>query len=103
MSWKLGDVVRFAHQAKTGPDRRITALAEKWDGQFVEMDGMSGQYAAHLFVRGEDVMAITHDDIENWFTYHSPTDEQLPKYKAIREAGKMLAKTIGDNTPVSCF
>jgi hypothetical protein len=44
---------------------------------------------------------ITDQDIDNWFTYHSPTPEQLPKYQAIREAGKHLAKTIMDNTPSS--
>jgi hypothetical protein len=40
-------------------------------------------------------------DLENWFTYHSPTPDQLPKYQAIRDAGKSLAQTIVDNTPAS--
>lgn len=44
---------------------------------------------------------ITDDDIENWFTYHSPNSEQLPKYQAIREAGKNLATVILDNTPTT--
>ena len=44
---------------------------------------------------------ISDNDLENWFTYHSPTAEQLPKYQAIREAGKALARVIVDNTPSS--
>lgn len=44
---------------------------------------------------------ITDDDIENWFTYHSPKAEQVPKYAAIRDAGKRLASVILDSTPPS--
>lgn len=39
--------------------------------------------------------------LENWFTYHSPTAEQIPKYLKIREAGLAFAKAIRDNTPAS--
>jgi hypothetical protein len=39
--------------------------------------------------------------LTNWFTYHSPTPDQLPKYQAIREAGLNLAKVINDNSPAS--
>jgi hypothetical protein len=46
-------------------------------------------------------MTISAQDLENWFTYHSPTDEQLPKYQAIRNAAKALASTIVANTPPS--
>lgn len=44
---------------------------------------------------------ITNEQLENWFTYHSPTAEQLPKYQAIREAGLNLAQVIVDNSPAS--
>lgn len=44
---------------------------------------------------------ITQQDLNNWFTYHSPTAEQLPKYKAIRDSGKVLAMIILENTPAS--
>jgi hypothetical protein len=37
--------------------------------------------------------------IENWFQYHSPSPSQLPKYQAIRDAGKKLALAILQNTP----
>ena len=33
-------------------------------------------------------------DIDNWFTYHSPTPEQLPKYQHLRDEAKALAHTI---------
>jgi hypothetical protein len=46
-------------------------------------------------------MTITVADLDNWFTYHSPTAEQLPRYQAIRDSGKALAKTILENTPAS--
>lgn len=36
--------------------------------------------------------------LQNWFTYHSPSADQLPKYQAIREAGLNLAKVISDNS-----
>ncbi len=41
---------------------------------------------------------ITNAQLENWFTYHSPSPEQLPKYQAIRAAGLNLAEIIRDNT-----
>jgi hypothetical protein len=44
---------------------------------------------------------ITDKDLENWFTYHSPTPDQPPKYLEIREAGLAFAKVIIANTPSS--
>ena len=38
-------------------------------------------------------------DINNIFTYHSPSAEQLPKYEAIRAKAKELGQVIVDNTP----
>ena len=37
----------------------------------------------------------------NWFSYHAPTEEDLPKFKAIRDAGFTLAKAIVDSSPAS--
>jgi hypothetical protein len=42
---------------------------------------------------------ITDLDIEHWFTYHKPLSTQVPKYEALRDAGKALAKAILKNTP----
>lgn len=44
---------------------------------------------------------ITQVDIDNWFTYHSPTANQIPKYEEIRNAAKQLAEVIIENTPSS--
>jgi hypothetical protein len=38
-------------------------------------------------------------DIDNIFSYHRPTEEQLPKYEAIRAKAKELAHVIVENTP----
>lgn len=46
-------------------------------------------------------MPITKAQLENWFTYHAPTPEQLPKFLAIREAGMAFATVIVENTPPS--
>jgi hypothetical protein len=37
--------------------------------------------------------------IEHIFTYHSPTPTTLPKFQAVREAGKYFAKVILQNVP----
>ena len=44
---------------------------------------------------------ISQIDLDNWFMYHSPNVDQIPKYQAIREAAKHLAEVIVNNTP-SC-
>jgi hypothetical protein len=44
---------------------------------------------------------ITQADIDNWFTYHAPKDDQTVKYNNIRDAGKFLAEVILDNTPIN--
>lgn len=42
---------------------------------------------------------ITKPQIQHWFTYHSPTEDQIPKYKIIRDAGFDFANSILENTP----
>ncbi len=44
---------------------------------------------------------ITDADLDNWFTYHSPTTDQQTKYLAIREEAKRFAQVVRDNTPAS--
>lgn len=44
-------------------------------------------------------MAGRKIDIENLFSYHKPTPEQIPKYEAIRAGAKVYAQIIVDNTP----
>ena len=40
-------------------------------------------------------------EIDNWFSYHSPVDDQPRKYERIREAGKVLAYAIIRECPKS--
>lgn len=44
---------------------------------------------------------INQDDIDNWFTYHSPTADQLPKYARIRNAAKDFADLLNELLPDS--
>lgn len=41
------------------------------------------------------------DKLINWFAYHPPQPEDIPKYNAIREAALDFAKVIEKNTPPS--
>lgn len=50
--WKVGDRIRFAGQ----PDGKIytvTTAIVPFYGPMVELDGMSGEFAAHLFVAAD--------------------------------------------------
>lgn len=40
-------------------------------------------------------------EIEAWFTYHAPTEEQIPKLVAVREEAKKFARVIEANVPAS--
>lgn len=44
---------------------------------------------------------ISDAQLDNWFSYHAPTPDQIPQFQAIRMAGEHLAKTIRDNAPPS--
>ena len=44
---------------------------------------------------------LTKEAIDDIFTYHAPTPEQLPKYEAIRDAAKVFAQVLLANTPSS--
>lgn len=44
--------------------------------------------------------AIQNESIENLFTYHLPTQEQVEKLLKIRTAAKALARVIDDVVPV---
>lgn len=46
-------------------------------------------------------MAITQTELENWFTYHSPSGDQLPRFQNLRTAALTFAKVILENTPPS--
>jgi hypothetical protein len=39
------------------------------------------------------------DHLQNWFTYHKPTETDIPKYLAIRESALSFARVIAGNCP----
>lgn len=45
------------------------------------------------------VKAPERGDLENWFTYHPPTDETIPKYKLVRDSALVFARVVHDNCP----
>ena len=46
-------------------------------------------------------MAISQTDLDNWFSYHSPTPEQQTHYVAIRDAAKAFAAVLIEHSPSS--
>ena len=46
-------------------------------------------------------MAIPQSEINNWFSYHAPTPEQLIAYEDIRQAAKIYAETVNKHVPDS--
>jgi hypothetical protein len=46
-------------------------------------------------------MAITEEQLDNWFEYHPPSAEQQASYVAIRKMAKSLAITIVAHSPAS--
>lgn len=45
-------------------------------------------------------VTVPNDDlIQHWFTYHKPTEEDIPKYEAIRQWGLSFAQIIDQKCP----
>lgn len=44
---------------------------------------------------------MTPDQIDDLFSYHAPTPDQIPKYEAIRAGAKAFALVLIANTPQS--
>jgi hypothetical protein len=44
---------------------------------------------------------ITDNDLNSWFTYHAPSEEQRDRYEAIRMAARTMAQIIIIHTPSS--
>ena len=61
----------------------------------------SGDSGAPAQPETAKVGAQTADQIENWFTYHPPDDEQVIKYGEIRRLAKDLAACIMAMCPPS--
>ena len=46
-------------------------------------------------------MPLDSEAIDDIFSYHAPTPEQLPRYDKIREGARVFARVLIDNTPRS--
>lgn len=44
-------------------------------------------------------MAVMQADLDNWFVYHAPRPDQLPRYQELRDAAKVFAECILKNAP----
>ena len=44
---------------------------------------------------------MTVDQIENWFSYHAPSSEDLVAYEKLRNAAKSFATAINEICPES--
>ena len=44
---------------------------------------------------------MTNEQLENWFTYHAPSDDDRVVYEKLRASGLDFAKTINDLCPES--
>ena len=44
---------------------------------------------------------ITEQDLDNWFSYHTPKNDQPARYAEIRAAARSLAQAILFNTPAN--
>lgn len=44
---------------------------------------------------------MTISELEKYFIYHPPKDDQLERYKSIREAAYNFAEVVLENTPRS--
>lgn len=46
------------------------------------------------------VLVISQEDLDNWFTYHSPTPAQTTQYVELRAAGKAFAEALEQHAGV---
>jgi hypothetical protein len=46
-------------------------------------------------------MSFSSEEIDDLFTYHPPTPDQIPKYENIRQAAREFAKVLIANSPAS--
>lgn len=46
-------------------------------------------------------MPITRDDLDNWFSYHAPSEDQRVAYEKLRSEARNFALAIIELTPPS--
>lgn len=42
---------------------------------------------------------VTHEDVDLWFTYQAPTDDQIKRMTIVRNAAKEMAHRMVDEIP----
>lgn len=57
------------------------------------------RYAKHIHAPQAPWRGITAADLDNWFSYHAPTPNQLHHYEYLREAAKAFAQAVRLHTP----
>lgn len=45
------------------------------------------------------VSVPTNDDLQNWFTYHPPTPEDVDRYKVVRDSALAFARVVNESCP----
>ena len=65
------------------------------------IDGKTGEKTEVEQGKSYVVMNETADRIENNFTYHAPTADQIERYQKVRDAAKTLEYLIRELTPPS--
>jgi hypothetical protein len=50
---------------------------------------------------GPDLRSFSQEEMDNWFSYHAPTPDQLIAYSAIRTSAKIFAETVNRHVPAS--
>jgi hypothetical protein len=45
-------------------------------------------------------MPVDTNNIDDVFTYHAPSEEQIVKYATLRQSARLLGRSILSNTPV---
>jgi hypothetical protein len=56
---------------------------------------------SHHHAKSPDLRSFTQDEMDNWFSYHAPTPEQIIAYGEIRTAAKIFAETVKRHVPAS--
>lgn len=78
-------------------------MSDDFTIRIVEVQPVSRSLPTHVrrALLGVEKVPIGIEEIENWFTYHAPTEVDQVGYMAIRESAKQLAQVIVNHTPPS--
>lgn len=74
--------------------------ADAWDAQLKPTLAGFREETRHMSLLhgGLRNMAITEQELEHWFTYHTPCAGQPERYYAVREAAKYFAQVVVQNS-----